>query len=107
MEIRHIPEKINPTNSITRQARTEDAKYTGQVKELDQELVDVVRFSVNATDEDVQCRLHQFYSKKDLKERKSSVQQQILIETREDQNAVLAVSESRIIVDDYFKQHLM
>ena len=30
-----------------------------------------------------------------------------MTETREEQNAVLAVSESRIIVDDQFKQRIM
>ena len=47
------------------------------------------------------------YSKQDLKERKSNAQNQILTGTREEQNVVLAVSESRIVVDDQFRQRIM
>ena len=60
--------------------------------------MDAVRILANATDEDVHCKLDQLYSKQDLKQMKSNGQQQILIETREDQNAVLAVSEVELLL---------
>ena len=74
MEIRHIPGKINLEDTITRHMRADDAEYIGQVKRLDQELVDVVKISINAIDEDVQRRLDQLCSKQKLK-KKSNVQQ--------------------------------
>ena len=42
MEIRHIPGKVNPADTITWQVKVEDAEYTGQVKRMDQELVDII-----------------------------------------------------------------
>ena len=99
--------KVNPIDTLTRQVKIEDAEYSRYVKQMDQELVDAVRIPVNATDEDVHRRLDQLSSKQEFQEKKSNVQKQILTKTREEQNAVLAVSESRIIVDDHFKQRIM
>ena len=33
MEIRHIPGKVNPADTITRQVKVDDAEYSGKVKE--------------------------------------------------------------------------
>ena len=85
----------------------EDADYMGQVKKLDQELVDTVRTPSSATDEDVQKKLDQLYIKNDLKEKKQNVQQQLLTEIHEEQNAVLAMKESNVMIDDQFKKRLM
>ena len=74
MDIRHIPGKSNPADTITRQVKIEDAEYTVQVKKLDQELVDTVRIPSSATDEDVQKKLDQLYSKNELKEKKQNAQ---------------------------------
>ena len=63
MEIRHIPSKVNPTDTITQQVEVEDAEYTGQVKRMDRELVDMIRISSTATDEEVQQKLDQLYSR--------------------------------------------
>ena len=63
MEIRHIPRKINPADTITRQVRSEDQVYAGEVKQMDNELVDVIRISVDASDAGVQKKLDQLYSK--------------------------------------------
>ena len=63
MEIRHIPGKINPTDTITRQVRSEDQVYAGEVKQVDNELVDAIRIPVDASDVDVQKKLDQLYSK--------------------------------------------
>ena len=85
----------------------EDAEYTGQVKKLGQELVDTVRIPSSATDEDVQRKLNQLYSKNELKEKKQSVQQELLTEIKEEQNAVLAMTESNVMIDDQFKKRIM
>ena len=53
MEIRHIPSKINLADTITRQVRSEDQGYAGEVKQLDSELVDAIRIPVEANDTDI------------------------------------------------------
>ena len=107
MDIRHIPGKVNPADTITRQVKMDDAEYTGQVKKLDQELVDTMRIPSSATDEDVQRKLDQLYRKHELKEKKQNLQQQLLTEIHEEQNAVLAMTESNVRIDDQFKKSLM
>ena len=53
MEIRHIPDKINPANTIIRQVKSEDQVYSGEVKQLDSDLVDAIRIPIKANDADV------------------------------------------------------
>ena len=93
MEIRHIPGKVNPADAITPQVKLEDAEYTRQVKTMDQELVDMIRIPSTSTDEEVQCKLDQLYNTEGMKEKKQYAKRQVLTEQREEQNAVLAVSE--------------
>ena len=107
MEIRHIPSKVNPADIITQQVKVEDAEYTGQVKRMDQELVDMIRIPSSATDEDVQRKLDQLYNTEGMREKKQYAQQQILTETRAEQSAVLAISESRVQIDDQFRTKMM
>ena len=78
MEISHIPSKVNPAYTITRQVKVEDAKYTGQVKRMDKKLVDMICITSTATDEEVQRRLDQLYSKEGMNEKKAYAKQQIL-----------------------------
>ena len=107
MEIRHIPGKVNPADTITRQVKFEDAEYSGQVKRMDQELVDIIHIPSTAIDEEVQRQLDQLYSKEGMEEMKQYARQKILIGQREEQNTVLAISASRVIVDSQFKRRLI
>ena len=50
MGTRHIPGKVNPADTITRQIKMEDDMYSGRVKQVDQTLVDQLRISSDATD---------------------------------------------------------
>ena len=104
MEIKHIRGKVNPADTITRQVKLEYAEDTRQVKKMDQELVDTIRIQSTATNEEVQHKLDQLYSKEGMNEKKQYAKQQILTEQKEEQNTVLAISASRVIVDDPFKQ---
>ena len=70
MEIRHIPGKVNPADTITPQVKIDDAEYTGQIKRMDQELVDMIRIPSTTTDEDVQHKLNQLYHTEGMKEKK-------------------------------------
>ena len=57
MEIRHIPGKINPADTITGQVRSEDQGCAREVKQMDNELVDAIRIPIEAYDADVQRKL--------------------------------------------------
>ena len=105
MEIRHIPGKVNPTDAITRQVKTYDQVYFREVKQLDKDLVDAIRILVEASDARVQYRLNQLYNNEGTRDKKLQMQKQVLAE--EDvqySNAVLAMVESRIYLDDQFKR---
>ena len=54
MEIRHILGKINPAYTITRQVRSDDQEYAGEVKQLDSELVHAIRIPMEVSAADVQ-----------------------------------------------------
>ena len=69
--------------------------------------MDMIRIPSTATDEEVQQKLDQLYSKEGMKEKKAYAEQQILIESREEQNAVLVVSESRVQIDDQFRAEII
>ena len=69
IEIRHIPGKVNPADALTRQIKGDDIEYAGQVKRQDQDWVETIRVSSSATDEDIQMKLRQLYSKTELREK--------------------------------------
>ena len=50
IEIRHIPGKINPADTLTRQHWAGDSKFISDVKDADKELVETIRVSSSATD---------------------------------------------------------
>ena len=107
MEIRHIPSKINPADTITKQVRSEDQGYAGKVKQMHNELVDAIRIPIEASDVDVQRKLDQLYNKEGTRDKLKEARQQVLTRNEEDSfNAVLAVSESNIHIDNQFKQNL-
>ena len=51
IEIRHIPGKVNPADTFTRQAWAGDAHEVAHVKDIDRELVDMIRVAETASDE--------------------------------------------------------
>ena len=67
----------------------------------------MIRIPSTATDEEVQRKLDQLYKMERMNEKKQYAKQQVLTEQREEQNAVLAVSESRVQIDDQFKADIM
>ena len=42
MEIRHILGKINPVEIIPKQVKPDDQVYSGEVNQLDKDIVDVI-----------------------------------------------------------------
>ena len=106
MEIRHVPSKINPAYTITRQVRSEDQGYAGEVKQLDSELVDAIRIPIEASDADVQKKLVQLYNSEGTRDKKIQASKQVLTMDEDSFNAVLAVTERSIHIDSLFKQNL-
>ena len=44
MEIRHIPGKRNPADTITKEVKADDQVYAREVKQMDNELMDPFEF---------------------------------------------------------------
>ena len=53
IEIQHIPGKVNPADTLTRQAWAGDSGEVTKVKDVDRELVDMIRVAESASDEDI------------------------------------------------------
>ena len=58
MDVRDIPGKINPEDTITRQIKAEDEMYSGQVKYVAQTLVDSIQIPSGASDMQLQGKLN-------------------------------------------------
>ena len=75
---------------------------------MDTELVDAIRIPVNASDADVQRKLNQLYSKEGTRGKLKEARQQVLtMDEGVALNAVLAISESSVHMDNQFKQNLL
>ena len=106
MEIRHIIGKINPADTITRQVEIDDQVYVGEVKQMNNELVDAIRIPIEASDADVQKKLDQLYNKDGTRDKLKEASQQVFTMNEESFNAVLVVAESSIPIDSQFKRNL-
>ena len=106
-EIRHIPGKVNPADTLTRQLHGEDAEYAGQVKKEDQDWLRSVQVSQAATDEQIQRRLNELYKGQDHQEQRERAIQNMLPEHQREQCTVLAISESRLQIDAEMRQQMM
>ena len=99
MEIRHIPDKINPANTIIRQVKSEDQIYSGEVKELDNELVDVIWIPAEASDADFQKKLDQLYNTDRTRDKLKEASKQVLTMNEDSFNTILVLAESSIHID--------
>ena len=107
IDIRHIPGKVNPADALTRQAWVGDAGDVAKVKDVDQELVDMIRVAESATDEDIQVKLRELYSIEGEREKREQVQDAIFSEIRSEDQAVLSVAESRVQVTNEFRDQVV
>ena len=62
MEIRHIPGKKNPADSLSRQLISDALVRKGSVKDANSEYVQRLRVSPDASDAEIQSALHQLFS---------------------------------------------
>ena len=61
--------------------------------------METIRVPSSATDEDIQMKLRQLYSKTELGEKGEQIHNQLMIETNEGSNPVLSIAKSQIIID--------
>ena len=61
LEIRHIPRKENPTDSLSRQLVADALVRKGSVKDANAEYVKKLRVTESATDQEIQEALHQCF----------------------------------------------
>ena len=61
MEIRHIPGKKNPADSLSRQLISDALVRKGSVKDANSEYVQRLRLSPDASDSEIQIALHQLF----------------------------------------------
>ena len=78
MEIHHIPGKVNPADTLTRQVKVADEEYAGEVKQMDHDLVDSLRIAEDAIDVQIQTKIRQLYNTSELKPKQDQALQQIL-----------------------------
>ena len=92
---------------MTRQAWVGDAGEVAKVKDVDRELVDMIRVAESATDANIQRKLRELYSREDEREKMKQVQETVLTEISsvEDQ-AFLSVAASRVDLTNEFKEQL-
>ena len=107
IEIRHIPGKINPADALTRQVREMDAEYAGQVKQQDADWMQNVRIESTATDAEIQRRLQNLYSTADIAGKQGKTAQLTTVLHQTEQQAVLAIGESTIQIDNEMKNRMM
>ena len=108
IEIRHIPGKVNPADTLTRQAWAGDAGEVARVKDIDREVVDMIRVAESATDQDIQAKLRELYSSSEEREKIQHAQESILSEIRtEEGSAILSVASSRVTVSNEFRARLV
>ena len=106
MDIRHILGKVNPADTITRQIKAEDEMYSGQVKQVDQTLVDSIRIPSDASDMQLQDKLNQLYNTAELKTKQDQALKQVMSTPTTEQASILAVYEHQVQLDDQFKIQL-
>ena len=104
MEIRHIPGRVNPSDTLTRQLWVDDREQADRVQQLDRSMVEHIRVPSTASDRDIQDRLNQLHSKENEREARRRAQEQMAgIQFCREDNASLCVSVSIVQLDKSFR----
>ena len=74
-----------------------------KVKDVNRELVDMIRVAESATDQYIQAKLRELYNTEEDREKREQVQDAILSEIKSEDRAILSVAESRIQVESEFR----
>ena len=78
-----------------------------KVKDVDRELVDMIRVAESATDQDIQAKLRELYSTEGEREKLEQIQDSILSEIRSEDRAVLSAAENRVQFTNEFRDQLV
>lgn len=126
LDMRHIPGKKNPADSLSRQHLEEACKQRQEVKEEESELVNVLRIKPHATNDDIQNALTKIFARESEpivqsvqvqdqdrnqfnSDQFSQTEQEQEIETVSEQSetqAKLLVHQSVVRVEDQLKQQI-
>ena len=83
MEIRHIPGRINPADTLTPQVWADDQEQADRVRASDQTMVQRLKVSSTATDEVIQKRLQELYSNR--QEERETAQKKLIGQQRNEE----------------------
>ena len=79
-----------------------------RVKDIDREVVDIIRVAESARDQDIQAKLRELYSSSEEREKIQHAQDSILSKIRADEgSAILSVASSRVTVSNEFRSRLV
>ena len=83
LELRHIPGKKNPADSLSQQHFADACKQRNEVKEEEEDLVSVLRIKPQATNDDIQNALSRIFAGKESESDAVSI---VKIDQAQDQN---------------------
>ena len=94
LELRHIPGKKNPADSLTRQIFSDACKQKEKVKEEESDLVSVLRIRPQATDVEIQDTLTQIFGRHDSSVKYSDSIQSISAQDHGQKDQIQSESDS-------------
>ena len=107
MDIRHIPGRVNPADTLTRQIWVDDHEHAELVRASDRTMAQNIRLPSTATDGEIQRRLNELYSDRNEEERRQKAQGQISgLQFCEEEHAVLSIGGSRVQLNRTFRDAL-
>ena len=118
MEIRHIPGKKNPADSLSPQLISDALVRKGSVKDANSEYVQRLRMSPDASDSEIQTALHQLFSQGPQGQSAEDPQGQSILSNDEGQcrqgnfeseskpSIIAATSISKLQLDSSFRNSL-
>ena len=118
MEIRHIPGKKNPADSLSRQLVSDALVRKGSVKDANSEYVQRLRVSPEASDSEIQSALHQLFNQGPQGQSTNDSQSQSVLSNNQAQcpqgnfssefkpSIIAATAISKLQLDNSFKNSL-
>ena len=118
VEIRHIPGKKNPADSLSRQLISDALVRKGSVKDTNSEYVQRLRVSQEASDLEIQSPLHQLFNQGPQRQSTNYSQSQLVLSNNQAQcpqgnfsskfkpSIIAATAVSKLQLDNSFKNYL-
>ena len=108
MEVRHVPGRVNPADTLTKQIWADEQEQADLVRTSDQTMVQRLRIPITATDGEIQRRLKLLYSNRNENKRRMKAQEQIVGQQmkQEEEIATLCITRSKVQFDRVFRNSL-